>query len=75
MSSVGTGARVYKQEKEKGTIFALGSYTTVYLAELKSIMQSAHLALKAGEGRQIQICSDSKSALLHWYSGMRLLTI
>lgn len=52
------------EERERSTIHSLfGRYITIFQAELISNLQNAHLAFETGGGRQIHICSDSKSVL------------
>lgn len=56
---------MYQLEQEEGTTIPLDRYTTVFQANVMSILQSAHPTLQVGGGRQIYVyvCSNSKSAL------------
>lgn len=46
-----------QRKKGRDTILPVGRCNTVFQVELMCILQSAHLAYKAGEGRHIHICS------------------
>ncbi|KAJ8973328.1 hypothetical protein NQ317_005369 [Molorchus minor] len=59
------GAAVYGKTTRTELVFALGSYATVFQAEVYAILACGFENLKwAPKGRTIQICSDSRVALL-----------
>lgn len=60
----GTGAGIFSETENVGLSFSLGTYTTVFQAEMYAILQCVAMNnLRAYENRRINILTDSQASL------------